>query len=99
MNVVMGIAMLLTMLFCVGPLEAALEVGAPYLVMFKNTGSDGLTTFLLVVLLVLVFSGHHSVSNNFSRVMGLQQRQGLPILKLDFQGKSAFFPQLWVWLS
>ena len=36
MNVVMGIATLITMLFCIGPLKAVLDADASYLVLFKT---------------------------------------------------------------
>lgn len=35
LNVVMGLAMLVTMLFCIGDLNAAINSSAPYLILFR----------------------------------------------------------------
>jgi choline transport protein len=79
LNVVMGLAMLLTMLFCIGPLDLALEADAPYLALFKNTGSDALATFLLVVLLILIFSGNITALATTSRELWAFSRdKGFP---------------------
>jgi choline transport protein len=74
--------MLLTMLFCIGPLDLALESDAPYLVLFKNTGSDALTTFLLTVLLILVFLGNITALATTSRELWAFSRdKGFPFSK------------------
>jgi choline transport protein len=52
-NVFLGIVMLVTMLFCIGHLEVALESEAPYLILFESTGSDAVAYVLMVILLIL----------------------------------------------
>lgn len=79
LNVVMGIAMLITMLFCIGDLSAAINTEAPYLVMFENTGSDAMTHFLLAILLVLVFMGNITALATTSRELWAFSRdKGFP---------------------
>ncbi|KAF7901881.1 uncharacterized protein EAF01_007179 [Botrytis porri] len=56
LNVFLGIITLITMLFCIGPLDAAIESPAPYLSLFLNTGSKAVATALMIILLILVFS-------------------------------------------
>jgi len=67
LNVGMGLIMLVTMLFCIGPLENALASEAPYLILFKNTGSDAVAYTLLCILLLLVFSGNITALASTSR--------------------------------
>jgi len=40
LNMVMGLAMLVTMLFCIGDLNTAINSSAPYLILFQNTRSN-----------------------------------------------------------
>jgi amino acid transporter len=79
LNVVMGIAMLITMLFCIGDLDAAINTDAPYLILFQNTGSTGMALFLLVILLVLVFMGNITALATTSRELWAFSRdKGFP---------------------
>ncbi|KAH8665012.1 amino acid transporter-like protein [Tricladium varicosporioides] len=79
LNVVMGIAMLLTMLFCIGNLDIAINADAPYLILFENTGSKGLTLFLLTLLLVLVFAGNVTALATTSReLFAFARDKGFP---------------------
>lgn len=79
MNVFMGIVTLITMLFCIGPLEAALAVDAPYLVLFKNTGSNAVAFVLMIILLILVFSGNITALATTSReVWAFSRDKGFP---------------------
>lgn len=50
LNVFLGIITLVTMLFCIGPLDAAIESPAPYLSLFLNTGSEAMATALMIIL-------------------------------------------------
>ncbi|TGO17175.1 hypothetical protein BTUL_0020g00620 [Botrytis tulipae] len=50
LNVFLGIITLITMLFCIGPLDAAIESPAPYLSLFLNTGSEAMATALMIIL-------------------------------------------------
>jgi len=86
----MGIAMLITMLFCIGDLDAAINTDAPYLILFKNTGSNGIALFLLVMILVLVFMGNITALATTSRELWAFSRdKGFPcsrwISKVYFQ--------------
>lgn len=79
MNVVMGIATLVAMLFCIGPLESVLDADALYLVLFKNTGSDPAVFCLLVLLLILVFLGNITALATTSRELWAFSRdKGFP---------------------
>ncbi|KAK8177984.1 amino acid transporter-like protein [Phyllosticta citrichinensis] len=66
-NVLLGIVTLITMLFCIGSLDATLEADAPYLNLFQNTGSSGVALFLTIVVLVLIFSGNITTLATVSR--------------------------------
>lgn len=67
------------MLFCIGPLDAVLESDAPYLILFQNTGSSGVAYFLMVLLLVLVFSGNITALATTSRELWAFSRdKGFP---------------------
>jgi choline transport protein len=57
-NVFFGILMLVTMLFCIGPLEDVLESGVPYLTLFLNTGSTGMALFLTILVFLLIGIGN-----------------------------------------
>nr|POE93460.1 putative amino-acid permease c15c4.04c [Quercus suber] len=57
-NILMGIVMLITMLFCIGPLETVIESDVPYLQLFNNTGSNALSIILNVIVFLLIFSGN-----------------------------------------
>lgn len=79
MNVTMGIAMLVTMLFCIGDLDAAIASPAPYLVLFQNTGSNTVATVLMIILLILIFLGNITALATTSRELWAFSRdKGFP---------------------
>ncbi|TVY83619.1 putative amino-acid permease [Lachnellula suecica] len=79
LNVVMGLAMLITILFCIGDLDAASNTGAPYLILFQNTGSNAVALVLLVILLILLFAGNITALATTSReVWAFSRDKGFP---------------------
>ena len=79
LNLVMGISMLVVMLFCIGPLDEVLEAQSPYLVLFKNTGSDATATALLIILFFLIALGNITALATTSREMWAFSRdKGFP---------------------
>lgn len=82
LNVSMGITMLITMLFCIGDLNDAIDSPAPYLNLFNNTGSLGMATTLTVILFLLVFSGNVTALATTSReTWAFSRDQGFPFSK------------------
>ena len=82
LNVSMGITMLITMLFCIGDLNDAIDSPAPYLKLFNNTGSLGVATTLTVILFLLVFSGNVTALATTSReAWAFSRDQGFPFSK------------------
>lgn len=79
MNVIMGIAMLIVMLFCIGPLSGVLEAQSPYLALFQNTGSSATSYALLVILFILISLGNITALATTSREMWAFSRdKGFP---------------------
>ena len=71
--------MLITMLFCIGDLDNALNSDAPYLVLFDNTGESGVAILLNVVVFLLVFSGNITALATCSReVWAFARDKGFP---------------------
>lgn len=58
LNTLLGIVALITMLFCIGSLEDAVNAEAPYLQLFLNTGSQAVAYVLLVLVFILIYSGN-----------------------------------------
>ncbi|EME81434.1 uncharacterized protein MYCFIDRAFT_38444 [Pseudocercospora fijiensis CIRAD86] len=78
-NVAMGIVMLITMLFCIGPLDSVLEADIPYLLLFNNTGSPGLSIALNVILFLLIYAGNITALATCAReVFAFARDKGLP---------------------
>ncbi|KAF4314330.1 putative amino acid transporter protein [Botryosphaeria dothidea] len=78
-NVFLGIVMLITMLFGIGSLEATLEADAPYLNLFNNTGSTGVSLFMTILLLFLIFAGNITTLATVSRELWAFSRdKGFP---------------------
>jgi len=78
-NVIFGIFMLIVMLFCMGPLEAAIDSDVPYLLLFNNAGSTGLSIFLNVLLFLLIFAGNITALATCSReIWAFARDRGLP---------------------
>ena len=67
------------MLFCIGTLDQALEAEVPYLQLFLNSGSEALTYFLTIILLILIFSGNITALATTSReVFAFARDTGFP---------------------
>ncbi|KAI0482598.1 amino acid transporter [Xylariaceae sp. FL0804] len=78
-NTAGGVVMLVTMLFCMGPLEAAVASDVPYLLLFNNTGSAALSLALNVVLFLLIYLGNITALAACAREMWAFARdRGLP---------------------
>jgi choline transport protein len=79
LNVALGIVALLTMLFCIGSLDEAINAEVPYLQLFLNTGSQTLAIVLIVLLFVLIFSGNITCLATTSReVFAFSRDHGFP---------------------
>ncbi|KAK5124509.1 hypothetical protein LTR85_001726 [Meristemomyces frigidus] len=78
-NVALGIIMLITMLFCMGPLDDAINSDVPYLLLFNNTGSSALSIVLNVILFLLIYAGNITALATCAREMWAFSRdKGLP---------------------
>jgi choline transport protein len=78
-NVFFGILMLVTMLFCIGPLDDAIASTAPYLNLFANTGSTGVAVLLSIIIFLLIFAGNITALATCSReVWAFSRDNGLP---------------------
>jgi choline transport protein len=78
-NVFLGIIMLITMLFTIGPLEGVLESDVPYLLLFNNTGSPALSLALNIILFLLIYSGNITALATCGREMfAFARDKGLP---------------------
>jgi choline transport protein len=79
MNVTLGIIALITMLFCIGTLDQALDSEIPYLQLFLNTGSIPLAYVLTVLLFILIFLGNITALATTSReVFAFARDKGFP---------------------
>ncbi|KAK5193573.1 polyamine transporter tpo5 [Exophiala xenobiotica] len=82
LNVLLGILMLITMLFCIGTLDDAVHAEVPYLQLFVNTGSNAVAFALTIILLVLIFSGNITALATTSReVFAFSRDRGFPFSK------------------
>ena len=89
LNVSMGIAMLITMLFCIGDLNDAINSPAPYLSLFNNTGSLGVAMTLTVMILLLVFvSCITGLATTAREAWAFSRDQGFPFSKWISRVKS-----------
>lgn len=78
-NSAMAVVMVITMLFCIGPLESILDADLPYLNLFANTGSDSAALFLAIVLVILIYSGNVTALATTSReVWAFARDRGFP---------------------
>jgi Amino acid permease len=98
-NAVMGTIMLITMLFCIGDLDNAIDSDAPFLVLFTNTGSTPVALMLSVVLFLLIFAGNITTLAATSRELWAFSRdRGFPfsrwISKVSSNGISRRFIHL-----
>lgn len=101
LNAAMGIGALLVMLFCIGTLDEALSVEAPYLQLFLNTGSPGVAYMLLIILFLLIFSGNITTLATSSReVFAFSRDKGLPGSRLwSRMNKKRHVPENAVYLT
>lgn len=79
LNSGMAFVMVITMLYCIGPLESILDADLPYLNLFSNTGSTGAALFLTIILILLVYSGNITALAATSReVWAFSRDRGFP---------------------
>jgi choline transport protein len=79
LNVILGILMLIVMLFGIGNLDDALNSTAPYLNLFRNTGSTGMALALSIILFLLILSGNITALATASRELWAFSRdRGFP---------------------
>jgi len=79
LNVGLGIVALITMLFCIGTLDEAINAEVPYIQLFLNSGSKPLALVLLILLLILIFSGNITALATTSReVFAFSRDKGFP---------------------
>lgn len=78
-NMAMAFVMVVTMLYCIGPLEGILDADLPYLNLFSNTGSTSAALFLAIILLLLVYAGNITALATTSReVWAFSRDRGFP---------------------
>ncbi|KAF3763246.1 amino acid transporter [Cryphonectria parasitica EP155] len=79
LNSVMAILLVITMLFCIGPLDSILDSDLPYLNLFANTGSSSAALFLAVVLILLIAAGNITALATTSReIWAFSRDKGFP---------------------
>lgn len=79
LNSFMAFVMLITVLFCIGPLDSILDADLPYLNLFSNTGSNSAALFLAIVLILLVYAGNVTALATTSReVWAFARDRGFP---------------------
>lgn len=85
----MGIVILITMLFCIGALDDAVNSPAPYLSLFNNTGSLGVAMTLTIMILLLVFVGNITgLATTAREAWAFSRDQGFPCSKWISRVKS-----------
>lgn len=78
-NITFAFFMLIAMLFCIGPLDAVLDSSLPYALLFNNTGSQALSLFLNILLLILVYLGNiTSLATTARETWAFARDNGLP---------------------
>lgn len=87
LNVILGILMLIVMLFGIGNLDDALNSTAPYLNLFRNTGSTGMALALSIILFLLILSGNITALATASRELWAFSRDRISVLSVDFSRK------------
>jgi choline transport protein len=82
LNAGLGVVALLTMLFCIGSLDDAMNADAPYLQLFMNTSSVSAALALTIILLILIFAGNITVLAVTSReIFAFSRDKGFPFSK------------------
>lgn len=94
MNTLLGIVVLITMLFCIGSLEDAIDAEAPYLQLFLNTGSEAVAYVLLVLLFLLIYSGNVTCLATAAReLFAFSRDKGFPFSRwLSKMDQTRFVP-------
>ncbi|KAF4459990.1 amino acid permease 2 (AAP-2) [Fusarium albosuccineum] len=78
-NVLFGFVMLITMLFCIGPLDSVIESDWPFITLFDRTGSQSLNLFFNVILWLLVYLGNITTLATCAReTWAFARDRGLP---------------------
>lgn len=97
-NAVLGLVMLITMLFTVGNLDDAINASSPFQNAFTATGSQGLNTFMTLVLFLLILSGNITAVTTVSRETWAFARDGgLPFSHWIAKVRAPFLtPHLWM---
>jgi choline transport protein len=71
--------MLITMLFCIGPLDAVIESYWPFITLFDRTNSTGLNLFFNILLWILVYLGNITTLATCAReTWAFARDRGLP---------------------
>lgn len=79
LNSAMGFVMLITMLYCIGDLSDAIDLGSPFVSAFGNTGSTAAATGMTMILLLLLVAGNATSTATEARQMWAFARdRGLP---------------------
>ncbi|KAK5084647.1 hypothetical protein LTR05_005725 [Lithohypha guttulata] len=83
LNATLGFVALITMLFCIGSLDDAINSESPYLQLFLNTGSHAVAYVLLILLFLLIYSGNITCLATASReVFAFSRDKGFPFSHL-----------------
>ena len=78
-NICFGFVMLITMLFCIGPLDPVIASDWPFITLFDRTGSQSLNLFFNVILWLLVYLGNVTTLATCAReTWAFARDQGLP---------------------
>ena len=95
LNLVMGIAMLIIMLFCIGDPENVINSDAPYLILTENLGSFEVALTLSIILFLLIFSSNiHYISNHVARNVGILSRSQVSLFQMDITSMTLVPPSL-----
>ncbi|KAL9107470.1 MAG: hypothetical protein Q9227_007667 [Pyrenula ochraceoflavens] len=79
LNLAMGIITLITMLFCWGPVEQAINADVPYLVLFQQTNSIGVSLLDLILIFILIYVGNiTSLAATSRETFAFARDRGLP---------------------
>ncbi|KAH9907150.1 amino acid/polyamine transporter I [Xylariomycetidae sp. FL2044] len=82
-NVVSGLVMLVTMLFCIGPLEPVIDSYWPFITLFDRTDSTGLNLFFNILLWILIYLGNITALATTAReTWAFARDRGLPFSNL-----------------
>jgi len=78
-NVIFGFIMLITLLFCIGPLDDAIASYWPFITLFNRTGSTRLNLFFNILLWILVYLGNITTLATCAReTWAFARDKGLP---------------------